>query len=190
MALLRKEEANSDFTDPHYLEAARIEPPGATARQALLLVRAASLHSINGDQAVGTQVLAYDRAADSFRIVYAKVVGRNNNQDVRYIERGPLAGLIVSAEPTGDAPFGYWITVSRRTQPLAFTQVLRYRSATRYGDGNDLAVIDSEATNIAHRLGLWRPGMRPLLPPGSCPSPRLRGMALWCTSVAPRAASD
>jgi hypothetical protein len=51
-------------------------------------------------------------------------------------------------------------------------------------------VIDAEATNIAHRLGLWKPGTKPLLPPGRCASPRLRGMALWCTSVAPRAARD
>lgn len=61
-----------------------------------------------------------------------------------------------------------------------FKQVLRYRSATRYGDGNPLAVIDSEMPNMAQRLGLWNPGALLPLPAGACPSPHLVGLALWC----------
>jgi hypothetical protein len=61
-----------------------------------------------------------------------------------------------------------------------FKEVLRYRSATQYGDGNPLAVIDSEMPNMAQRLGLWKPGAPMPLPARACPKPHLVRMALWC----------
>jgi len=174
------EPGKSDFfIEPHELAQARIVH-GPTG-QALLLVQTGSVHSGNGDQLVRTQVLAYQSAEDRFERVYEHMTGHNNNQQVRYIETGPLKGDIVSVEPTQDAPFGFWVVVSAPADG-GFRQVLRYRSATRYGDGNPLAVIDSEMPNMAQRLGLWKPGSPLPLPAGACPSPHLVHMALWCVS--------
>jgi hypothetical protein len=112
--------------------------------------------------------------------VYDHLTGSNNDQEVRYISTGPLKGDIISAEPTANAPFGFWVSVNTLPSGYAYKQVLRYRSATRYGDGNPLAVIDSEMPNIELRLGLWRPGSPLPLPAGRCPNPHLVKTELWC----------
>ena len=73
--------------------------------------------------------------------------------------------------------------VERFTPANAYRRVLRYRSATRYADGNSLGVIDSEMPNIEQRLGLWKPGSPLPLPMGgakACPKPHLKLGALWC----------
>jgi hypothetical protein len=173
------ESAKDDlFSTPHYLEKAEVVhgPSG----QPLLFVQTGSLQGGNGDQLVLTQVLAYQSGPDQFVRVYERRTGRNNNQEVRYIQSGLLRGDIVSVEPTQDALFGFWVAVNAPDASNGFKTVLRYRSATRYGDGNPLAVIDSEMPNIAQRLGLWRPGSPPPLPAGPCPTPHLVHMALWC----------
>jgi len=168
---------------PHYLQKAQPVYPHGRSAPPLLEIVTASLHAGDGGQVVVTQLLRYDRAADAFERVYLHDTGSNNNQEVRFVESGPLRGDVISAEPTGDAPYGYWITVNSPASTGAYRQILRYRSATRYEDGNALAVIDSEMPNTLHRLSLWRPG-RPLpLPAGAaktCPDPRLVKMELWC----------
>lgn len=145
-----------------------------------MLLRTTNLPSGDGNQAVFTQLLAYRRQSDRFERVYAYQVGKNNNQEVRFIASGPLAGDVISAEPTSDAPFGFWIAVSRLGADQTYHQTLRYRSATHYGDGNRLAVINSETPNVEARLGVWRPGAPLPLPAGPCPKPRLAQMELWC----------
>jgi hypothetical protein len=173
---------NDIFLEPHDL--AKAEVVHGPSGQPLLFVQAGSAHSGNGDQLVRTQVLAYRPGQDRFERVYEHMTGHNNNQQVRYIQVGPLKGDIVSVEPTQDAPFGFWVVVNRPdikgSAGGGFKEVLRYRSATRYGDGNPLAVIDSEMPNMAQRLGLWKPGSPLPLPVGACPSPHLVKMALWC----------
>jgi hypothetical protein len=166
------------FAEPHYLNNIEIVHPRAD--RALLLVQMASMLSGDGDQRVATQIFAYDRARDSFLLIYGHQTGRNNNQVVRYLADGRLKGAIIVAEPTENAPFGYWITVNQLTPAYAYKQVLRYRSATRYGDGNPLSVIDSEMPGIQQRLGLWRPGQPLPLPKAGCAKPRLTNMELWC----------
>lgn len=163
-----------------YLRAATIVYPRGRSAAPLLLVQTASTHAGNGSQAVFTQLLAYRRAADRFARIYDQVTGTNNNEEVRFVTSGLLRGAVISAEPTGDAPYGYWIAVNELRPDDTYRQVMRYRSATRYGDGNPLAVIDSEMPNIQRRLGLWRPGAPLPLPAGACPKPRLAHMELWC----------
>ena len=169
--------------EPHYLNHAELVYPHGPAGLPLLLLQTASDHSGDGDQAVFTQLLAYNRAHDRFAPIYAHVTGRNNNQEVRFIAAGLLHGSVISVEPTSDAPFDYWVTVDAFTPAFTYKQVLHYRSATHYNDGNPLAVIDSEMPNIERRLGLWRPGL-PLPLPTSlahpCQRPRLSHMELWC----------
>jgi hypothetical protein len=176
--VLRAGAGDDIFARPHYLNQAAIVH-GAGGRP-LLLVQTASVHSGDGDQIVLTQALAYQRTSDQFVRAYDRLTGRNNNQEVRYVETGPLKGDIISAEPTQNAPFGFWVSVNELTSASAFKEVLRYRSATTYGDGNPLAVIDSEMANIEQRLGLWRPGSPLPLPASPCPTPHLVHMELWC----------
>jgi hypothetical protein len=176
------ESSHSEFyAESHYLNEARIVYPRGLGAPPLLIVQAASVHSGDGDQLVSTQVLAYRAEQDRFARIYERVTGRNNNQDVRYVDKGPLQGDIISVEPTQNAPFGFWVTVSRLTPDYTYRQVLRYRSATRYGDGNPLAVVDSETPNILQRLGLWRSGSPLPIPDASCPRPHLIRSELWCS---------
>lgn len=119
------------------------------------------------------------RRAIAFVSVFGDTVGHNNNEEIRYVAEGPLKGAVIVAEPKQEAPFGYWITVHRLTPAFTYRQVLRFRGATQYGDGNPLEVIDSDMPNIQRRLGLWRPG-KPLPTPKRCAHPRLVKGALWC----------
>jgi hypothetical protein len=174
----------ADAWAPHYLKRAEVVYARAGNETPLFLLQAASSHSPDGNQAVFTQLLAYNRAKERFEQVYAHATGHNNNEEDRFIVSGPLQGSVISAEPTANAPFGYWITVNKPGSDFTYKQVLRYRSATRYGDGNPLAVIDSEMPNIERRLDLWHPGMPlplPEPPEHACPNPRLVHEALWCT---------
>ena len=175
---------NSDATgyiDLHYLNKVEIVYPREASDHPLLFVQAASMHSMNGNHAISTQVLAYRQFEDRFTQIYERLTGANNNQETRYIVSGPLKGDIVSVEPTGNAPFGYWVSLSTLTPQDTYREALRYRSATRYNDGNSLAVIDSEMPNIEQRLGIWSLGASLPLPSGPCPKPHLIGMELWCS---------
>ena len=176
--VLRLSSGDDWYSDPRYLIDVRIVHPRAD--RPLLLMQVASQHSVNGDQRLATVVLAYDQAQESFTPVYEKQVNKNNNQEIRYLADGPLMGAIISAEPTNDAPFGFWIIVDRLGSTGGYKQVLRYRSATRYDDHNPLAVIDSEMPGILQRLGVWHPGMKLPLPASECAKPHLIGQELWC----------
>ncbi len=169
---------NDDYySKPHYLNTSKVVR-GVHDRP-LLLVKTASLQGGNGDQLVFTQALAYRRISDEFVRVYGRLSRKNNSQDVRFIESGWLKGDIISVEPTENAPFGFWVSVNVPTAS-AYKEVLRYRSATRYGDGNPLSVVDSEMPNIEQRLGFWRLGSPLPLPASPCPKPHLIRMELWC----------
>lgn len=177
-SVLRLSSGGDEYSVPHYLIGARVVHAGDT--RPLLLIQVASQPSLDGDQRVGTVVLAYDQKQERFTSVYEKRTNKNNDQEVRYVTDGPLTGAIISAEPTSDAPFGFWITINRLGPTDGYKRVLRYRSATRYGDGNPLAVIDSEMPEILKRLGLWRPGTKLPHPPGECAKPHLIRQELWC----------
>ena len=177
---LETSNARDPFDEPHYLNAARVVRPRGPSGRPLLLVQTASTYSGDGDQLVLTQVLAYDRASDRFVRVYGRTTGHNNNQEVRYMEAGPLAGDIISAEPTENAPFAFWVTVNALTPAYTYRAVLRYRSATTYEDGNPLPVIDSEMPGLEQRLALWRPGALLPLPASPCLRPHLVHKELWC----------
>ena len=172
--------ANAPFSQPHYLNAAKIVYPRGSAERPLLFVQTASLHSGNGSQLVLTQVLAYENPQNRFVRIYQYSTGTNNNEEVRYISSGRLKGDIISIDPTENAPYGYWVTVDVLTPQYTYKTELHYRSATHYGDHNPLAVIDSEMPNIEERLGYWKSGMPLPLPSGACPRPRLIRMELWC----------
>jgi hypothetical protein len=89
----------------------------------------------------------------------------------RFIEHGPLLGSVIVAYPTNDAPFVYFVEIYKQVSGSEYSRVLRYRGNTRYGDGNPLAVIDSEMPGTLRRLGLWKTGDAlpgPPSMPGGC----------------------
>ena len=141
------------FSERHYLRRAAI----VRARgQPVLLLQTASLPSGDGDQLQLTQALVF--RANRFALAFEHWTARNNNQETRFVDAGALAGSIVVAEPADTAPFGYWLTVHALTPAGAYRPVLRVRSATTYGDGNPLPVIDSEMPNIQRRPRPVAPG--------------------------------
>jgi hypothetical protein len=168
------------FGAPIELYSATVVFAGADRTQPLLLVKTGSAHSINGSHSIDTALFTYDRQSNRFLSVFSNATGSNNNQETRFIEEGPLRGAVIVAEPTSSAPFGYWISVYARNAKDGYSRsTLRYRSATRYGDGNPLAVIDSEMPGILRRMGLSRPG-DPLPAPPGCLRPALRHGEEWC----------
>lgn len=178
---LTPENPGDYYGEPHYLEKIGIVYARTAARSPLLILKWSGPSSGDGSHGVMTQALTYDASNDQFRSAYRFAVGSNRNEEIRFIAAGRLRGAIISAEPTDDAPYGYWVTVNRSDNHRHYRQVLRYRSATHYGDGNPLAVIDSEMPNIQKRLGLWKPGQKLPLPQAGCLRPRLVHSALWCS---------
>jgi hypothetical protein len=169
------------FSEIHFLDTSELVYPRGRLAPPMLHLQVSSLHSGNGNQRRSARILAYRPRSHRFEIIFDEQFGRNNNEEVRYIASGPLKGSVISAYPTDDAPFGYWVTVNRLTPDYRYKRILRYRSATHYGDGNPLAVIDSEMPNIFQRLRLWRPGEPLPLPKTACPRPHLVNTALWCS---------
>lgn len=70
---------------------------------------------------------------------------------------GPVRAEAAGPDRSG-APGGWRFPAM---QDNRYHQIMRYRSARRYADGNPLAVIDSEMPGLWQRLGLMRAGSRP-----------------------------
>ena len=149
----------------------------------LLRIVTCTMPGANGNCGVSTFLFAYDREAEGFRAVFSNSTGRNRNQATRFVESGPLLGNVIVAYPTGDAPFTYYVEVYKRNAAGEYGRVLRYRGRTGYGDGNPLAVIDSEMPETLRRLGLWKTGdalpVPPTMPAG-CTRLVMRKGVEWC----------
>lgn len=185
----RTESSLSWFSVPVVFYSAEVVFAKPDRTHPLLLVSTGTTSGANGSHAIHTQIFAYDRPGNRFEILFHNAVGSNNNQETRFVESGPLGGDIIVAEPTQSAPYGYWISVYpwNGSHPYS-SAALRYRSHTRYGDGNPLAVIDSEMPNILKRLGKWKSG-EPLptpshMSPGCSDHLYLRGGEEWCERAA------
>lgn len=155
--------------------------PGRTLP--LLKIKGCTNPGINGNCGISTFLFAYDRQTDRFRVVFFNMTSRNNNEETRFIENGPLLGSVIVAYPTSDAPFRYVVEVYRRTSDSEYSQVLKYRGHTGYGDRNSLAVIDSEMPETLRRLGLWKADdalpIPPHMPEG-CTRLVMRKRVEWC----------
>lgn len=170
--------------EPHYLLDAEVVYPKGPKAAPLLMLVTASFYSGDGDQLITTQLLRYDASHDEFQRVFSQQRGHNNNQEIRFITGGPLRGDVISAKPMQHRPYGFEIVVNALSSAGTYREILRFRSATLYGDGNHLAVIDSEMPTIQRRLGMWKPG-QPLPAPATldgkpCDKPVLKHSELWC----------
>lgn len=155
--------------------------PGKTLP--LLRIKTCTMHSADGDCGKSTFLFAYDRASDKFRAIFFNMKHTNNNQETRFIENGPLLGDVIVAYPTSNAPFGYYVEVYKRNAQGKYTRILKYRGKTGYGDGNPLAVIDSQMPETLRRLGFWKPGdalpVPPTMPSGCSRLVMHKGVE-WC----------
>jgi len=171
------------FGTPFYIRDNRVVYVGPAITRPLLLLKTCGARSGNGSCGIATALYAYDRQADRFHKTFGNVTGSNNNQATRFVENGPLLGNVIVNYPTDNAPYTYWIELHRMATSGRFVRVLRYRGSTRYGDGDPLAVIDSEMPEILRRLGLWRKGDPLPIPTNraeDCAHPVMRKGEEWC----------
>lgn len=169
------------------LEAAAVVFAGPGETRPLLMLQTLSAHGMNGNASIGTKLFQYDRKTDRFRQVFIDVNGgTNNNAATRFVGHGPLQGDVIVNYPTDNAPYAYWIEVYAPGKSGRYARILHYRSITHYGDGNPLAVADSEMPEIMKRLGFWKPGdalpMPPHAPKGCGPFVMRHGEE-WCKTL-------
>lgn len=157
---------------------------GKDKTRQLLLLKTYSARSGDGNSNIRMALFDYDPHEDQFRQVFENFSGAsNNNQAARFVEHGPLQGDVIVDYPTDHAPYVYWIEVYAPGKTGQYARILKYRSHTRYGDGNPLPVADSEMPAIMQRLGLWKPGDAlpvPLNMTSGCGRLVLRHAEEWC----------
>lgn len=151
-------------------------------KQPLLWLKTCSTNSGDGDCGIRVALFGYDAKQDRFVPVFSRDVGdANRNNNARYMENGPLRGDVIVDHPAEKAPYMYWIEVFALGKSGKYSQILRYRGHTGYGDGNQLPVAYSEMPEILRRLGVWHPGDSLPIPPNlDCPHPTLRHGEEWC----------
>jgi len=171
------------FDTPYHLIASSIVYADQNQSSPLLLVQVCGAEGFNGNCGIATALYRYDRGTDRFIRVFQNLTGRNNNEATRFVDRGPLQGNVIVDYPTGNAPYTYWIEVYRAKESGQYVRVFRYRGRTRYGDGNPLAVADSEMPEILGHFGLWRPSNALPVPahmPTGCRHLYMRQGEEWC----------
>lgn len=164
------------FATPIELYSAEVVFQGANSTRPLLMVRTGSAPGANGGHSINTELFTYDRRVNKFKSVFFNGTGSNNNQETRFMDRGPLRADVIVAVPAGCC---YFIELYRPGASGRYASVLGYQGHTVYGDGNRLAVIDSEMPEILRRLGLWHKGDPLPVPREGC-IPVLRHGEEWC----------
>lgn len=168
---------------PYHLLASSVVYASQNKSNPLLLVKVCTAEIFDGNCGLATSLYTYEKRTDRFIRVFLNVTGRNNNEATRFVEHGPLLGDVIADYPTENAPYTYWIEVYRAGKSGQYARILRYRGHTGYGDGNQLAVADSEMPEILLHLKLWRPGDALPVPaqmPNGCSDLFMRHNEEWC----------
>jgi hypothetical protein len=161
------------------LGSSNIENPTPTSREPLLVVVVDDQASPTGGARL-TLIWAYNPKTDQFDQIFDAAVSKNTNGEIRVITSGPLAGYIVEAVAGGRPTYRYHITVYHLQGP-GFTRIFDYDGNSRYGDGNQMAVIDAEMPEILQRLKLWKRGdPLPLPARAQCNSLVMKHGVEWC----------
>jgi hypothetical protein len=171
------------FDTPYHLLDNSIVYAGQNKSSPLLFQQLCGAQSFDGNCGVATALYQYEREADRFVRVFLNLTGRNNNEETRFVEKGPLQGDVIVNYPTENAPYTYWIEVYRVNESRHYAQILRYRGRTGYGDGNPLAVADSEMPAILSHLGFRKPGDALPVPwhmPKGCSRLYMKHNEEWC----------
>ena len=180
------QQVSSDMPEidtPYHLSAGNVVYANQNTSNPLLFVKVCGAQGPNGNCGIATALYRYDKGTDRFIRVFLNRTGRNNNQDTRFVESGPLQGDVIVNNPTENSPYTYWIEDYRAGDSGQYGQILRYRGHTGYSDGNPLAVADSEMPEILRRLGLWKPGDPLPVPahlPQGCHDLFMRNYEEWC----------
>jgi len=168
---------------PYHLFASTIVYASENKSSPLLFVEVCGEEMFDGNCEIATALYRYDSEADRFVRVFLGLTGRNNNEDTRFVEHGPLRGDVIVVYPTQHAPYTYWVELYKAAASGQYGQILRYRGRTVYGDGNPLAVADSEMPELLRHLGLWQPGDALPVPahlPHGCSHLSMRKGEEWC----------
>lgn len=171
------------FDTPYHLFTGSVVYANPNESDPLLFLKVCGAVSADGDCGIATALYKYDKGTDCFIRVFLNLTWRNNNQNTRFVESGPLQGDVIVDNPTENAPYTYWIEVYRAGDSGQYDGILRYRSLTGYSDGNPLAVVDSEMPEMLRRLGLWKPGDPLPVParmPKGCRDLFMRHGEEWC----------
>ena len=137
LAKYREEKVSFVSGEPtfHELIASDIVFSGPGRTLPLLKIKSCMNRGANGNCGVSTFLFAYDRKSERFRVVFFSMTDRNNNQETRVVENGPLLGSVVVAYPTSDAPFTYFVdvyTANSRQRVFACVEIPRsYRLRRR-----------------------------------------------------------
>ena len=99
------------FSTPVHFYSAEVVFAGTAHTHPLLLIRSGTAYGGDGGHAIFTQLFHYDRRSNRFESIFDHATGSNNNQQTRFIARGPLRGDVVVAVPTAGPPYAYWIRV-------------------------------------------------------------------------------
>ncbi|HEV2619751.1 MAG TPA: hypothetical protein VGU23_07415 [Acidobacteriaceae bacterium] len=168
---------------PYHLVDDKVLSTNRSGLNRLFFVQVCTAQIFDGNCGVATALYQYDKQSDRFVRAFLNHTGRNNNEATRFVSEGPLQGDVIVNYPTENAPYTYWLEVYRADESGNYARILRYRGRTHYGDGNELAVADSEMPEILHRLGLWRVGDALPVPPHlptSCSHLYMRQGEEWC----------
>lgn len=170
------------YIEVYRLMEAKLVYAGSGNTQPLIWLKTCSTGSGDGNCDVRATVFDYDAKKDHFVSVFSyNAGGANNNNNARYIEDGLLRGDIIADHPTEKPPYTYMIEVYGRNKVGKYTQILKYRGHTGYGDGNPLPVAYSEMPEILRRLDLWHRGDPLPIPPNTdCAHPSLHHNEEWC----------
>lgn len=169
---------------PMHFLANRVVFAGRGKTRPRLLISLCGAELFDGNCGVATALYRYEKRTGTFFRVFLNVTGRNNNEETRFVEHGPLRGDVIVNSPTEHAPYTYWMEVYASGKSGHYVQILRYRGRTGYADGNPLAVIDSEMPEILRHMGLWKPGDALPVPshlPKGCNRLHMRHGEEWCS---------
>jgi len=171
------------FDTPYHLFAASVVYAGQNHSRPLFFVKMCAAQGGDGGRDIATALYRYDGDADRFTRIFLNHTGRNESEETRFVESGPLQGDVIVNYPTESAPYTYWIEVYRANYSGQYVRILHYRGRTVYGDGNPLAVADSEMPAILAHFGLWKEGSALPTPPRTpkrCSTLYMRTGEEWC----------
>ena len=102
-----------EIDTPYHLFVGNVVYANQNKSNPLLFVKVCGAQGPNGNCGIATALYRYDKRTDRFTRVFLNLTGRNNNQDTRFVESGPLQGDVIVDYPTENAPYTYWIEVYR-----------------------------------------------------------------------------
>ena len=116
------------FNTVHRVEVA---DPATAPRNPLLIVIASNYVGASGSGTLTTMFWRYRAKSDKFEQIFWHASNANNNEETRFMTKGPLAGDIVISIAPRKAPYHYGIEVHRPTKSGDYVRILKFTGKTR-----------------------------------------------------------